>query len=106
MSKKEASRDVTNILNLMAKQYVGGNTLTLARPLNPFSFTIVGFNDTNAMTNIDLSKEKTRWCPVKQSCVSDTDCIGGASGSCMDSGYCVNCDGMNTATLTGEYRVV
>jgi hypothetical protein len=104
MSKKEGSRDVTNILNAMAKQSTG-TSMSLVRPLNPFSFTIVGFNDPNSMGINFPSKEHNRWCLAKKSCTTDSDC-GGARGSCTSSKYCVNCFGEHTVTLTGEYRVL
>jgi hypothetical protein len=57
-----ASKNVTAALNGMAVAYEGGtsmpSTLTLTRPLNAFSFTIPGFNDTATVS--DPSSEP--WC--------------------------------------------
>ncbi len=43
--------DVTSVLNSMSNAYKGGNLLSLSldRPLNPYSFVIMGYNDSNTI---------------------------------------------------------
>jgi hypothetical protein len=49
------SVDVSSVINGMAAAYVGNaiipQTLTLVKPLNPFSFVIKGFNDVATVPN-------------------------------------------------------
>jgi len=55
------SKDVTNVLNGMATAYTGQpnkGTLTLDRPLNPFSFVIKGVNDKDTATDPSSKKWK------------------------------------------------
>jgi len=101
----ESSLDVTNILNAMAKQSTSGITLKLARPLNPFSFTIVGFNDPKSMASASSNWASTRWCATNWPCTHGIDCDR-MPDLCPSNGGCVHCYGVNNVTLTGEYRVV
>jgi hypothetical protein len=80
-----ATLDATPALNSMAVAYKSGmsnmpSTLELSAPLNPFSFTIVGFNDKATVADPTVAP----WCTVPTA-----TCAGGA-----------------TATLTGKVRTI
>ena len=99
--------DVTPNLNSMAVAYKGGSynpsTLTLTRPLNPFSFVIPGFNDRSTVPDPTVAP----WCTSPPaSCTGDSGCpYGSVSGACA-AGTCVNCPGGATVTLTGRVRTI
>jgi hypothetical protein len=80
---KVVAQNVDPALNSMAVAYKSGTrnplALTLTRPLNPFSFTIPGFNDKAAVQDPTVYP----WC---------IDCPNGAAGA--------------TVTLTGKVRTI
>ena len=84
-----AEANVAGNLNSMAVGLKGGlnlpPALTLDKPLNPFSFTIKGFNDVATVPNPSLPP----WC----------------SSPCP-TGSCVNCPGGPAVTLTGKFRTI
>jgi hypothetical protein len=106
------SADVTAVLNGMAVAYKGGTNnpalLALTRPLNPFSFTIVGFNDAATVTDPGASP----WCTSSPpACASDAQCPLPVAGACVipagaTSGTCGNCTGGAVVTLTGQSRTI
>lgn len=94
------THDVTAVLNSMAVQQqspvvttitTGGAkfqpTMSLVRPLNPFSFAIPGFNDPTTLTGKDISAYP--WCIAN--CVSASPIKNTAPA---------------VVTLTGEYRTL
>ena len=97
--------DVTANLNAMAVGLQGLTTseLKLSRPLNPFSFTIMGFNDKNTVSDPTVYP----WCSAPPaSCTSDSTCpFGDKNGACSD-GKCVNCPGGATVSLIGSFRII
>ena len=125
-----ATMDVTAVLNGMAVAYAGGTnnppSLTLVRPLNPFSFVILGFNDSTTVSDPTAAP----WCSAPPpSCGSDGACplaVPGAcsvepsgtcnppcaagqtcaNGACVAQGVCFSCAGGAAATLTGWWRTI
>lgn len=72
--------DVTPVLNSMAVAFKGGiknpASLTLTRPLNPFSFVIMGFNDRKTVLDPSVAP------------------------------WCINCPDGTKVTLTGYVRTL
>lgn len=102
--KTTQSLDVTNILNGMALQQkspvittttiTSGSskyqpTMTLVRPLNPFSFVINGFNDPTTLANVDIGAYP--WCTA--------NCVNSSKTPTAIANPAVS-------TLTGEYRTL
>jgi len=113
------SYDVTPALNSMAVAYRGGGgnplSLTLTRPLNPFSFVIPGFNDRATVADPTAAP----WCTTPSpSCTADSQCPLDVPGACSCSGpgggacapgatgTCFSCPGGAAATLTGKWRTI
>ncbi len=124
------TQDVTPVLNGMAVAYKGGTSnpmsLTLTRPLNPFSFVIQGFNDSATVSD----PTKPPWCTSPPpACNSDSACpmpVAGAcsveqsgtcspactanqtcvNGVCVAQGVCFSCPGGATVTLAGKWRTI
>jgi hypothetical protein len=119
--KKVSSLDVAPVLNAMAVAYktstVGiPQTLTLTRPLNPFSFVIKGFNDRATVSDPRVYP----WCTAPPAaCTTDSDCPGGAcitalrpilAGAAVTgtsvTKMCSTCPGGAVVTLTGKVRTI
>lgn len=132
------SEDVTSVLNNMAQAYSDStvaknpSSLMLDRPLNSFSFTIVGFNDSNTVSL--ANKSKSPWCSAPAArCNVDSDCSTPAvpgmcsrnivnkgatcspncsdgetcmNGECIPRGYCAVCSGAPECSLTGYYKTI
>jgi hypothetical protein len=101
------TRDVTAVLNGMAVAFTGGvsnpPSLTLVRPLNPFSFVIPGFNDRASVPDPTAAP----WCSAPPaSCTKDSDCPSAVAGACGPNGTCFSCPGGATATLVGRWRTI
>lgn len=94
------TKDVTDVLNGMAVAYNGSQvtppSLALTGPLNAFSFTISGFNDSVTVRDPTASP----WCLSTKTCTAPGDC---PYNSCSN-GYCVICPGAPKVTLTGSYK--
>jgi hypothetical protein len=116
---KVATLDADPVLNSMAVAYKSGSintnpaTLTLTRPLNPFSFVITGFNDKASVPDPTVSP----WCTAPPAaCTKDSDCPYGTPGSCVPQpvvppattalSACSTCPGGATVTLTGKVRTI
>ena len=104
---KIRSLDVSVVLNSMAVGFKGGTnnpaTLLLTRPLNPFSFVIVGFNDRRTVTDPTVLP----WCtspPI--ACTGDNQCPYGNAGACSPAQTCTTCPGGATVSLVGSVRTV
>ena len=115
---KVATLNATPVLNSMAVAYKTGTTetnptsLTLTRPLNPFSFVITNFNDKHTVPDPTASP----WCttPPPPTCSTDADCPYKGTGSCVypqiwltssNPKFCTTCLG-STVTLSGKMRTI